>query len=387
MKLLLDFVLVVGIVINLIILSLLVKEKHKTLPHKILICFFLTILLVCLSDYAFLHKLRWLHLPTLIPDSISIWVIAPLLYIYIKSLFDISDNFIKKHSFHFIPAFLFLVFFSIPLLISSIQKDYLFEYLRWLLQDKGDSILIMLSDLYLLVYSLFSLSLFYDYKTILKRNYSSLSTYDFLWIQQMLLGSSIVIFLDVLTEVLYFFFGVTFPGIDNSGGDLVVIAMIFFVGYLGYYGIHQSKILIPNFLLPKEEEKNKPTTKKSTSGTFSNEEIKDLRFRLTETLEKEKPYLDEDLTLTKLAECIGISDKKLSTFLNQEIGTTFYDLINTARVEAVKQRIESKAYQQLTLLGIAYECGFKSKSSFNRIFKNVTGVSPSTYRNAIKLEE
>jgi len=99
-------------------------------------------------------------------------------------------------------------------------------------------------------------------------------------------------------------------------------------------------------------------------------------------LNYEKAYLDENLTLSKLAELIPTTDKKLSTFLNQHLNITFYDMINAYRVESVKEKLLSNNYNNLTLLGIAYESGFNSKSSFNRIFKKETGLSPSEYKKS-----
>ncbi len=202
----------------------------------------------------------------------------------------------------------------------------------------------------------------------------------------MILGVGGVVAIDFLTEILYYFFGVEFLGIDPSGGYFVIIAMIVLIGYLGYYGVNQSKILLPNFLLIEVEELEavKEEKKRSVVTNFSPVEIEFLENNLRNVFANEKPFLDEDLTLSKLAGMVDVTDKKLSTFLNQHLGTTFYDIINKERVDVVKEKLQSSDFEKLTLLGIAYESGFKSKSSFNRIFKKETGLSPSEYRKQFK---
>jgi AraC-like DNA-binding protein len=69
----------------------------------------------------------------------------------------------------------------------------------------------------------------------------------------------------------------------------------------------------------------------------------------------------------------------LSAAINQAYGKNFNDFVNTYRVEAVKKMLNDESVQHLSLLGIAYECGFNSKSTFNRAFKKATGVAPSAY--------
>ena len=119
-------------------------------------------------------------------------------------------------------------------------------------------------------------------------------------------------------------------------------------------------------------------------ANVSDEELDKLKVKLNQILEHEKRYLDEDLTLTTLAQQLDTTDKKLSTLLNQYINTNFYDLINSYRIEAVKEKMSLTAFDGLTLLGIAYESGFKSKTSFNRIFKKETGKSPSEFKKSLQ---
>ena len=99
-------------------------------------------------------------------------------------------------------------------------------------------------------------------------------------------------------------------------------------------------------------------------------------------METEKIYMDSELSLTHLAEKIDVSTNHLSMLLNEYIGKNFYDYINNFRVEEVKSRLRDPSYQKQTLSSIGGDCGFNSKSAFNRIFKNLTGKTPSEFQNS-----
>ena len=94
----------------------------------------------------------------------------------------------------------------------------------------------------------------------------------------------------------------------------------------------------------------------------------------------EKPYLDADLSLPELANRLAIPSHHLSRVINEQFEANFFDFINQYRIEEVKVRIDNPEYQNLSLLGIAFECGFNTKSAFNRVFKKMTGFTPSEYR-------
>jgi AraC-like DNA-binding protein len=117
----------------------------------------------------------------------------------------------------------------------------------------------------------------------------------------------------------------------------------------------------------------------SKSGLTS-EKIKSLADKLVEHMEIEKPFLDENLSLYLLAKQSEITQPHLSQIINQHFKMNFYDFINRYRVEEAKQKLTSSNFDHLSVLGIAFDCGFKSKSSFNRYFKKYTGVSPSTFK-------
>ena len=99
--------------------------------------------------------------------------------------------------------------------------------------------------------------------------------------------------------------------------------------------------------------------------------------RLLNFMESEKPYLDGDLTLYDLAAQMQVPPHLLSQIINRQSGKSFFDFVNHYRVEDVKRRIREEAHLRQTLLAIALDCGFNSKASFNRVFKKMTGLTPT----------
>jgi AraC-like DNA-binding protein len=97
----------------------------------------------------------------------------------------------------------------------------------------------------------------------------------------------------------------------------------------------------------------------------------------------DRPYRDPDLTLAALAERLETTPHKLSEVLNAGLSVTFYDFVNRYRVEEVRRSIAEGKSKHRKLLTLAMDAGFASKSTFNQVFKDQTGQTPSTYRKAL----
>ena len=98
-----------------------------------------------------------------------------------------------------------------------------------------------------------------------------------------------------------------------------------------------------------------------------------------EVLNEKKPYLQQRYSLKDLAVDTNIPLHQLSAFINKYWGKNFNDFINEFRVKAIQEAIRQGAHSEKTLLGLAYDSGFNSKATFNRVFKKMTGQSPSQY--------
>ncbi|HMQ48377.1 MAG TPA: AraC family transcriptional regulator [Saprospiraceae bacterium] len=108
-------------------------------------------------------------------------------------------------------------------------------------------------------------------------------------------------------------------------------------------------------------------------------EAEALRIKLDAVLLDSQAFLNPKLSLRELADLVETNDKKLSTLLNQNLHTNFYDYINAYRIQRFKERANKGDLKSLSVLGLASACGFTSKSSFYRAFKKKTGMTPSTY--------
>lgn len=108
------------------------------------------------------------------------------------------------------------------------------------------------------------------------------------------------------------------------------------------------------------------------------EEIK-LYYRLRNLLKKDRNYLDPDLSLKYIADKLATNTKYLSQVVNRQSGYNFQYFINTYRIEDVKQKILDEKFQHLTLYGIALQCGFKNKSTFYKVFKEITNSTPKAF--------
>jgi len=377
MALITDFLVIAGIIIILMILWSLFRTKKKELPQKLLILFFITLLSFLLTTYAELHDLPVLFVLTF-PLSFCIEVfLGPLVYLYIKSLFQNNKFFLKRNWFHFLPFFGFLSLVTIPLMYYIFTDVYLFQYLEYLNEDSSIPEIILMS--FLIAYIIASLQLFQRYCRAMESNFSTIDENDFKWVKKMLIGALSVSLISLSITLYDKFISEIDWGIDY----ITMISLCIWIGYLGYYGVNQTKVLLPDFLIESEATVKTNDTRSNPLANTSEAELNALKENLINFLENGKPYLEEELNLSTLANQLDTTDKKLSTLLNQYMNTTFYDLINSYRVASVKEKMASGDYDGLTLLGIAYESGFKSKTSFNRIFKKETGLSPSEYKKQL----
>jgi AraC-like DNA-binding protein len=98
-------------------------------------------------------------------------------------------------------------------------------------------------------------------------------------------------------------------------------------------------------------------------------------------MKTEKPYLISDISIDKLAEMLDLTSHHLSQIINEQFGKNFFEFINEYRVEEVKQQIARNRGEKYTLLSIAHDSGFNSKSTFNSTFKKYTKLTPKQYMN------
>ncbi len=117
---------------------------------------------------------------------------------------------------------------------------------------------------------------------------------------------------------------------------------------------------------------------------LSDDETNSYSAKLITQMEEHQSYLDTQLTLRELADRIDLHPNKLSWLLNEKVGRNFNDFVNGYRLSEFQRKAVDPDHQHLTLLGLAYESGFTSKSVFNDFFKKQTGVTPKAWVNQAK---
>ncbi|RNC79487.1 MAG: AraC family transcriptional regulator [Balneola sp.] len=302
---------------------------------------------------------------------------GPLLYLYSKTLINAQTRMTPKDWSH-LSAFGLLLIFSIPFYlltgqekIDSISAEGGLMY--------GSAFITHIKLGYNLIYIAFILRLVRDYKNQLKNNFSSLDKRNLDWLQWFIFG---IVVLALMATVLHYMSSVYGENVMYTNINLLGITI--YVYSIGYMGLRQPEFFADFSTLSHSESvtDSKPAPSYSRSG-LDEQSGKELMARLTEMMEDEKPYMNNELSLKDLSETAGISTHNLTEIINSYAGKNFYDFINSYRVEEVKKRIMEPGSDNLTMLALGLEAGFNSKSSFNSVFKKHTGMTPSEYKRSL----
>ncbi|MBT8411848.1 MAG: AraC family transcriptional regulator [Octadecabacter sp.] len=170
---------------------------------------------------------------------------------------------------------------------------------------------------------------------------------------------------------------------DNlTGGTLIVEETFLALNAGGLLFLTLFAPIMPPDLIPAVEE-NEPDPKYARSA-LSGEHAAKLAERLETTMRKDTLYLDPSLSLQKLSRQVGALPNQVSQTLNQEIGTSFFDYVARWRIEASKPLIMAG---DASVLAVALEVGFNSRSTFYKAFKRETGMTPKDYRATLQHDE
>lgn len=196
---------------------------------------------------------------------------------------------------------------------------------------------------------------------------------DLSWLERII----IILFATSLSFALYSFLN-DMPA-PNAYINFIELLAIFFIAY---YSTKQKEIYPVDEkqrteLIAFNEEPPVPDPKRKI---ISDEEITLLKQRLTSLMIQQQPYLDSELNLVKLADLMSLSSHQLSYLINTGFNENFFQYINNYRVEKAKDLLRSNEKNNLSILGIAFESGFNSKTSFNTTFKKITNTTPSEFK-------
>jgi AraC-like DNA-binding protein len=162
----------------------------------------------------------------------------------------------------------------------------------------------------------------------------------------------------------------------QTPGSSLIPLLLYFLTFLALAGGGAV------FLLHKKRIR----TQKTSPGGFiiDPEKADEIMKKVTYMFDVEKGYRKDNISLQSLAEELSIPSYRLSWILNKKMNVTFSGLVNSYRIEEVKKRLASPQDADKTILDIAFDAGFNTKTSFNRVFKKLTRMTPSQYRQCYK---
>ncbi len=208
------------------------------------------------------------------------------------------------------------------------------------------------------------------YQKFLYDNYSTTSGKSVKWLRSFLLLALGIATVWFISFMLYLWGHYVAYEYAFAFVALGIVMLLFCVGYFIILQYDWFQIV------PFAEE----VTNKEPVGNKLSAKTNIYHASLKQLMQDEKAYEDIDLTLDNLSERLQISSGYLSQIINEKEQKNFFEFVNSYRVEAVKTKLLDNDYRNYTIMGIALESGFKSKSTFNSVFKKLTGQTPSTFK-------
>ena len=366
-----EFLFLSAIFITSFVSFLLLTKKEKTISDLILFVWLMSAVISLIAFY--LIQTRDFSYPNFIALSIAMPILqCPSLFLYVKYQTEFQ-KFKCIDLLHYLPV----------IIIS-------FLYFEFYLLDPKEKVTVLtdgavgfelantlkLTTIYLsgLIYIPLALLKLYKYKKSLKESYSNIEKINLNWLVYLILGISIIWFVVYLIQDDRVIFG---------------LASVYLI-WLAYFGTKQVNIFNNNHYLNEIKSNSnvvdevlnfietKPSEKSITEKKI-NPELNVVAEKINVAINIDKLFLNPELTLNDLAEQINETSTLVSNAINQVNGKNFYDLINEKRITEFLSQVNLPENKNYTLLSIAYDCGFNSKSSFNRNFKKITGKTPKEY--------
>lgn len=288
--------------------------------------------------------------------GISLLAIGPLLYDYSQYIYGQTDQVLAISKRNYYPMLLATV---LLLGAKMISKDSIFQLTVFLVTITGIG---------MCVYYLVRISKSRkEVLSILKNFYARYNDKDLQWIDRFIIAFIVLLLLDSLSGLIVGLTGQTLVTIFNNG------LMLLLTWYLGFHAIQQKSLSNAITEMPKPEN----SSKEHSIDCGNYEEL------IRKTIREKELHKVEDVNLRMLAAEVDLPVKNVSQIINHCLDTTFYELMNSYRIMDFKAAIENGDQLQKTILAIAYDSGFNSKATFNRVFKQIEGKTPNQYVKSV----
>jgi AraC-like DNA-binding protein len=292
---------------------------------------------------------------------------APLCYFYFKSQIDKDFRFSKQDIWYFLPFIIHTVYHVVVFsggqeFVKTVEKNFHGPFFIPQLET--------FTEIALNVFFIYkALKLYNEYRKWTKTQFSDTESVSFKWFRNFLIVlviSFVVYLLKLLID------GVYDLDFEQDWWDNVVgVVLIYYVSITGYA---QAQ---PNTGLVFKEEEHK--VENIQKEKFNEGELETWKTKILKLMIDEKLYLQPELNLSDIANRLKTNISVLSGVVNNAFGKNFNDFVNEYRVKEFQERIQLPENKNITLLGIAFDCGFNSKATFNRSFKKFTGKAPKEF--------
>ncbi len=360
---------IAGISIALFISALLLVKKDKS-KSDLFLMFWMLLNVAHLGFYYLNYSGTLFDYPQLLGIQLPFPLLqGVVLYFYVSNV----TNQVPKQKWisflHLIPALLAYLYMIPFFLRSAREKIEIFK------QAGGEEYAAFMGILQIsvflsgIIYVVWCSLLLRKHKKNIRTQFSDIEEINLSWLQFLVYGLGVVWCLVIISQE-----------------DFIIYqAVAVFVILVGFFGVQQKNIFNkPKEVyrkLPEEKliEKENPTKEKYQNSGLSDHLAEERFQKLNQLMTEGQFYKNPTLSLSDLADKLDLHPNYLSQIINDNGGQSFYDYINTFRVNEFKKLIALPENKKYTLMALAYECGFNSKSSFNRYFKKITGETPSQY--------
>lgn len=372
----------IGIFLCFFLQFLLLAKPEKTIPDKILM-FWMFIFGIHLFSYFIHSQGYWEIYPSLAGVHHPLPLLhGPFLYLYVRFSLGDDQRFTWKNYLHFMPFVGFYLYLVPFFFFYSAEQKLMVNHG---LVDNYSGFITFSVVVFLISwigYTVASYRLLNRYQDITKHNFAYRKSIDLNWLKHFIWGIGFIFVVAIIFAVLQEWMELDF----GFNTDIIFYSLIIvFIFYLGYSGIIHQGIFSAN-------KKPDQLLVQHSTGEYKHSGLKEedalyYHQHLTEIMQSQKPYLEPKLSLKTLAGYLDISPNYLSQVINQHEEKNFYDYINEYRVEEFKKRALLPENSNYSILAIAYDSGFNSKSSFNQVFKKLIGKTPTQYLNGRKISD
>lgn len=338
--------------------------------------------------------------------GLFLWSIALSIYnILFGEMYNEDEH--KATSFLFEPFLfhlLFLVFYLFKTINKKIDKWYYFLFLPGIFHNillNFDYLSLPKSSMSIYEYTFYLLEIvivvhafriLQKYSKAIEGFYSDLEKKSLMWLKVLFVLIIVFHFLIVLSDVIEMING-DWPIIETIILCSLTVTILFIPYWIGYNGFSQPGVFKERLFLTSNTaesvevlswEKNEEIVEQQTSISENDiQKFNDIRIRI----QNQELYSDPKLNIRSLAETLELSERELSRLINECGNVNFYRFINEYRIKKFKELLQSPKAQQLSILGLATEAGFSSKSTFYTAFKAIEGMTPKQYEKSIKKSE